>query len=101
MKNYLNLRHYLFSVLVFLGTVNCWSQSQLSVANFRLLENDLTAQRQGTSKNDLNGRKAALIKISTLETGFSFDGGSLGVVEVPQFLLMGNRKVCLLFIIAI
>lgn len=82
MKNYLNLRHYLFSVLVFLGTVNCWSQSQLSVANFRLLENDLTAQRQGTSKNDLNGRKAALIKISTLETGFSFDGGSLGVVDV-------------------
>lgn len=82
MKNYLNLRHYLLSVLVLLGTVNCWAQSQLSVANFRLLENDLTAQRQGSSKNDLNGRKAALIKISTLETGFSFDGGSLGVVDV-------------------
>lgn len=52
----------------------------ISVASFKLLETDLTATMQGTSKKDQNGETAALIKIVTQEQGFSFDGGSLGIV---------------------
>ena len=56
----------------------------MKVTEFRLLENDLTANRYGTSKQDENGETAALIKIVTPETGFTFDGGSLGIVAVEQ-----------------
>lgn len=52
----------------------------ISVASFKLLETDLTANTYGTQKMDQNGEKAALIKIVTQEDGFSFDGGSLGIV---------------------
>lgn len=73
----------ILSVILFtIGIATCWSQVQLGVANFRLLENDLTAQRKGTLKLDKNGKKAALIRIVTSEKGFSFDGGALGVVDV-------------------
>ena len=56
-----------------------WAQG-LSVVNFRLLETDLTANMHGTRKMDQNGETAALIKIVTQERGFTFDGGSLGIV---------------------
>ena len=52
----------------------------ISVVGFRLLDTDLTANTRGTSRTDQNGETAALIKIVTLEQGFSFDGGSLGIV---------------------
>ena len=56
----------------------------MQVANFRLLETDLTANTWGTSRLDQNGETAALIKIVTLEKGFAFDGGSLGIVGTVQ-----------------
>lgn len=53
----------------------------MKVMQFRELQNDLTANRYGTSKTDQNGDVAALIKIVTPEQGFAFNGGSLGIVE--------------------
>ena len=56
----------------------------LSVESFRLLENDLTANTYGTMEYDQNGQVSALIKVQTLEKGFVFDGGMLGIVKVDQ-----------------
>ncbi len=56
----------------------------MKVLDFKLLENDLTANRYGTQKQDMNGETAALIKIQTPERGFSFDGGMQGVVASEE-----------------
>ena len=56
----------------------------ISVSSFRLLETDLTANTAGTMEHDQNGEVAALIKVVTTQTGFSFDGGSLGIVKTVQ-----------------
>ena len=56
----------------------------MKVEDFKLLENDLTANTYGTEKRDQNGEKAALIKIVTRERGFTFDGGSLGIVDSDE-----------------
>lgn len=56
----------------------------ISVASFKLLENDLTANTTGAMKRDLNGEVAALIKVVTTEQGFAFDGGMAGVVGTKQ-----------------
>ena len=80
----MNLKQYLLTTLFILSITPCWAQSQLSVARFQLLENDLTANTRGTEKMDQNGERAALIKIPTPERGFVFDGGSLGIVATEQ-----------------
>lgn len=56
----------------------------ISVSSFKLIENDLTANTMGTMESDQNGETAALIKVVTSETGFSFDGGMVGVVKTKQ-----------------
>lgn len=56
----------------------------MKVIDFRLLENDLTANTRGTQKVDMNGETAALIKIQTPERGFSFDGGMQGIVASEE-----------------
>lgn len=56
----------------------------MKVIDFKLLENDLTANTRGTEKPDQNGEKAALIKIQTPERGFSFDGGMQGIVATEE-----------------
>ena len=56
----------------------------MKVIDFKLLENDLTANTHGTSKVDQNGETAAIIKIVTPEKGFKFDGGSLGIVAAEE-----------------
>ncbi len=55
----------------------------MSVASFSALENDMDA-RSYFRKLDQNGRVAALIKVETTAKGFSFDVGSLGVVDVDH-----------------
>ena len=72
----------LLLILVFIVT-SVFSQS-ISVKSFRLLENDLTANTAGTMEKDQNGETAALIKVVTTQTGFSFDCGSMGVVRTLQ-----------------
>jgi hypothetical protein len=49
-----------------------------------MLENDLTANTQGTMERDQNGEVAALIKVVTTEQGFVFDGGMVGIVKTKQ-----------------
>ena len=55
-----------------------------SVSSFKLLDTDLTANTDGTMEIDQNGETAALIKVVTTQTGFTFDGGALGIVKTVQ-----------------
>jgi TonB family protein len=66
--------------LVFL--LSSMAQS-ISVKSFRALPNDMDA-RQNYPEKDLNGDLCAIIKIATLEKGFSFDIGSLGITKTEQ-----------------
>lgn len=70
-------------ILIALLTFVCRAQS-LSVESFRLLETDMTANTKGTMETDQNGNVAALIKVVTSETGFTFDGGMMGIVKTVQ-----------------
>ena len=65
----MNLK-YIFIILFIILQVPCQAQQEMSVAGFKLLENDLTAMRQGTQKEDVNGNAAALIKIVTILAQF-------------------------------
>ena len=56
----------------------------MKVIEFKKLETDLTANTRGTLKLDQNGETAALIKVVTPEHGFTFDGGSLGIVATEE-----------------
>ncbi len=53
----------------------------MSVESFTALPEDMDA-RVYFPKRDQNGRVAALIKVESVEKGFAFDVGSLGVVDV-------------------
>jgi formylglycine-generating enzyme required for sulfatase activity len=76
MKRLLIIVYMLIGVLIL--------EAQISVSSFRLLETDLTANTHGTIEHDQNGEVAALIKVVTTQTGFTFDGGSLGIVKTVQ-----------------
>lgn len=69
---------------VMVAAVLAAEAQNMKVLQFRLLENDLTANIQGTRKQDMNGETAALIKIQTPERGFSFDGGMQGIVASEE-----------------
>lgn len=72
-------------IFVFLLFANLNIQADgISVTSFKLLETDLTANTHGTQKLDQNGEKAALIRIVTTERGFTFEGGSLGIVGTEE-----------------
>lgn len=58
----------------------------LSVASFKLVENDLTAITHGTEVKDQNGNTCALIKVQTTQTGFTFDVGMMGVMKTEQHM---------------
>lgn len=76
------IKMYLFYHLLFLS-INALSQS-ISVSSFKLLDSDLTANTAGTMEQDQNGEVAALIKVVTTQTGFSFDCGAMGIVKTLQ-----------------
>ena len=72
----------------------------ISVSTFKLLESDLTANTSGTMEQDQNGETAALIKVVTTQTGFTFDGGALGIVKTKQtpgevwvYIPKGSKKI--------
>ena len=52
------------------------------IKSFRELSTDLDARLD--PRTDQNGRRAALIKVVTTETGFEFDVGVMGIVDVKQ-----------------
>ena len=77
----------------------CYSQT-ISVSSFKLLGTDLTANTAGTIEMDQNGETAALIKVVTTQTGFTFDGGALGIVKTKQtpgevwvYIPKGSKKI--------
>jgi hypothetical protein len=59
------------------------SAQQINVKSFRALPNDMDA-RQNYPIKDQNGDVCAIIKIVTLEKGFFFDIGSLGITKTDQ-----------------
>ena len=77
------MKRILTILLMLVCTLTIWAQS-ISVSSFRLLETDLTANTKGTIEKDQNGEVAALIKVVTTQTGFTFDGGVLGIVKAVQ-----------------
>ena len=54
---------------------------EIKVESFRKLENDMDAKIHHP-KEDWNGEIAAIIKVVTTESGFTFDTGSIAVVDV-------------------
>ncbi len=56
----------------------------ISVKSFKALPMDMTASSLEGKRIDQNGDVAALIKIVTTETGFTFEGGTLGIVDAKQ-----------------
>ena len=73
-------------LVLFLGLViGLMANGQsLSVASFKLVENDLIAITHGTEVKDQNGNTCALIKVQTTQTGFTFDVGMMGVMKTEQ-----------------
>lgn len=77
-----NRRKVMLVLLLFAATA--LSAQNMSVASFKLLESDLTANTTGTMERDQNGEVAALIKVVTTEWGFVFNGGMVGIVKTKQ-----------------
>ncbi len=75
------LRPVLGIALVFL--LGRMEGQELAVAGFQVLPNDMTA-RTLEPVRDANGELTALIKVVTVESGFVFEGGSLGIVKADQ-----------------
>ena len=71
------------TIIILVISIHSYSQT-ISVSSFKLLETDLTANTAGTMELDQNGETAALIKVVTTQTGFTFDGGAMGIVKTKQ-----------------
>lgn len=56
----------------------------LRVADFYLMENDLTATTPGTERYDRNGDKCAVLKVTVPERDFTFDCGLMGYTHLEQ-----------------
>ena len=72
------------SFLILLALTLSLAAQNISVASFNLDEKDLTANLAGTSVEDQNGQKCALLRIQTTEKGFTFDVGVLGIQKVDD-----------------
>ena len=57
------------------------SAQSIQVTDFAIDETDMTANLAESAVKDQNGRKCALIKVHTTQTGFQFDVGMLGVTK--------------------
>lgn len=93
------MKKYILFVLFSLFGLAAGAQT-IKVESLSMLPNDLSANRVGTMKKDQNGETAALIKVVTSDKGFTFDGGSLGVVATEQhtgeiwvYVPRGSRKI--------
>ncbi len=77
------MKKLILLVIVCFVALNISAQN-IKVLKFERLEKDMTANTHGMQKLDQNGEKAALIKIQAPERGFTFDGGSLGIVASEE-----------------
>lgn len=62
----------------------CASAQSITVKSFKALPMDMTASSLEGKRIDQNGQVAALIKVVTTQTGFTFEGGTLGIVDSKQ-----------------
>jgi len=76
------MRHYLFFLFFVLMSQISVGQS-ISVASFEKRSNDMDARINFPVK-DQNGDVCALLKIETTQTGFVFEGGSLGIMKTEK-----------------
>lgn len=73
------------SLLIIILSFGLLAQAQsISVKTFRALPTDMTASSLEGKRIDQNGDVAALIKVVTTQTGFTFEGGTLGIVDTKQ-----------------
>ena len=93
-----------FTLLTFLlfAFFGAFAQT-ITVKSFQALPMDMTASSLEGKRVDQNGHAAALIKIVTTETGFAFDGGTLGIVDSKQkvgeiwvWVPYGSRKISIM-----
>jgi len=71
------------SLVFLLGSLSVQAQ-EMSVRQFFEATSDLTANTPGTMRKDQNGATCALIKVETTVDGFSWDVGSLGIVDTKR-----------------
>lgn len=72
-------------IIVFMWLLCLGAAAQnISVKSFKALPMDMTASSLEGKRLDQNGEVAALIKVMTTETGFVFEGGTLGIVGTQQ-----------------
>lgn len=93
------MKKYNLLIIILFSLVTAFSQN-ISVKSFRPLPNDMTAASLEWKRKDQNGSAAALIKVVTSQTGFYFDGGTLGIVDTKQrvgeiwvWVPYGSRKI--------
>ena len=70
-------------ICFFIGVCGAFAQN-ISVKSFKALPMDMTASSLEGKRIDQNGQVAALIKVVTTETNFTFEGGTLGIVDTKQ-----------------
>jgi hypothetical protein len=71
------------SILILAVAISSYAQ-KLSISSFELLENDLEALSNPVS-DPSSGKKAALLKIVTTQSGFQFEPDQLGIVQGPIY----------------
>ena len=86
-----------------MGLCMALQAQSISVKSFRPLVGDMTTTSVEGKRIDQNGEVAALIKVMTTETGFVFEGGTLGIVSTQQrvgeiwvWVPRGARKITIL-----
>ncbi len=77
------MKRFALLIFFFVSIFGGFAQS-ISVKSFQALPMDMTALSLEGKRIDQNGEVAALIKIVTTETGFTFEAGALGIVDSKQ-----------------
>ena len=75
------MKRYLTILLLFAVAMTARAQ-RLVVSSMRSAPNDITAAAATSRRIDPNGEACALIKISTRQSGFSFDAGMNCIVDI-------------------
>ena len=97
-----NMKRFPILILLVFAFIGAFAQ-KISVESFKPLPMDMTASSLEGKRVDQNGQVAALIKVMTTETGFVFEGGTLGIVDSQQrvgeiwvWVPRGLRKITIL-----
>ena len=90
-------------LLLFVAFSLTLNAQSISVKLFKLLPTDMTASSLEGKRIDQNNEAAALIRVVTSETDFSFEAGALGIVDTKQkvgeiwvWVPRGSRKISIM-----